>query len=162
MCPLIRRYKGLGFTTLQSTLLDAASSMFQIVSLLLAGYVTPRFRIVGGLSLTSARRPDTFACGSRTVSAQTSCEIWEVLSLRLRLRVLRAVRVITMALGNITCIIAAACLIYLPQDQRWNRLVAYWFTSFQVRRLPLDSCWEASELTVRVAHSLSGSRSHWS
>ena len=44
-----------------------------------------------------------------------------------------AVRVITMTLGNFTCIIAAACLTYLPQEQRANRLVAYCFTSFQVR-----------------------------
>ena len=45
----------------------------------------------------------------------------------------RLVRVITMALGNITCIIAAACVTYLPSEQKWNRLVAYWFTQFQVR-----------------------------
>ena len=44
----------------------------------------------------------------------------------------RAARVITMATGNIVCIISAACLTYLPADQKWNRLVAYWFTSFQV------------------------------
>ncbi len=44
----------------------------------------------------------------------------------------RPVRVITMALGNITCIIAAACLTYLPSDLKWNRLIAYWFTNFQV------------------------------
>ncbi|KAI9069933.1 MFS general substrate transporter [Trametes sanguinea] len=78
--------KGLGFTTLQSTLLDAASSGVQIASLLLAGWVCMRFKDM---------------------------------------------RVITMAAGNITCIIAAACLTYLPSDQKWNRLVAYWFTSFQ-------------------------------
>ncbi|KAI0706690.1 MFS general substrate transporter [Earliella scabrosa] len=78
--------KGLGFTTLQTTLLDAASSVFQIASLLVAGFVCMRFKNM---------------------------------------------RVITMALGNITCIIAAACLIYLPDEQRWNRLIAYWFTTFQ-------------------------------
>ncbi|KAJ2984636.1 hypothetical protein NUW54_g10439 [Trametes sanguinea] len=78
--------QGLGFTTLQSTLLDAASSGVQIASLLLAGWVCMRFKNM---------------------------------------------RVITMAAGNITCIIAAACLTYLPSDQKWNRLVAYWFTSFQ-------------------------------
>ncbi|KAI0739999.1 MFS general substrate transporter [Daedaleopsis nitida] len=78
--------KGLGFTTLQSTLLDAASSVFQIGSLLVAGFVCMRFKNM---------------------------------------------RVITMALGNTTCIIAAACLIYLPDEQKWSRLVAYWFTNFQ-------------------------------
>ncbi|KAI0368206.1 MFS general substrate transporter [Pilatotrama ljubarskyi] len=78
--------KGMGFTTLQSTLLDAASSGVQIASLLLAGWVCMRFKNM---------------------------------------------RVITMAAGNITCIIAAACLTYLPSDQKWNRLVAFWFTSFQ-------------------------------
>ncbi|EMD31558.1 hypothetical protein CERSUDRAFT_100231 [Gelatoporia subvermispora B] len=39
--------------------------------------------------------------------------------------------VITTAVGNIVCIIAAGCLAFLPADQRWNRLVAYWFTYFQ-------------------------------
>ncbi|RDX42116.1 MFS general substrate transporter [Lentinus brumalis] len=78
--------KGLGFTTLQSTLLDAASSGVQILSLLGAGYICMRFKNL---------------------------------------------RVITMALGNITCIIAAACLTYLPSDLKWNRLIAYWFTNFQ-------------------------------
>ncbi|CDO72575.1 hypothetical protein BN946_scf184983.g58 [Trametes cinnabarina] len=78
--------KGMGFTTLQSTLLDAASSGVQIASLLLAGWICMRFKNM---------------------------------------------RVITMAAGNITCIIAAACVTYLPSDQKWNRLIAYWFTSFQ-------------------------------
>ncbi|KAI0357268.1 MFS general substrate transporter [Trametes cingulata] len=78
--------KGMGFTTLQSTLLDAASSGVQISSLLLAGWICMRFKNM---------------------------------------------RVITMAAGNITCIIAAACLTYLPSDQKWNRLVAFWFTQFQ-------------------------------
>ncbi|PCH34581.1 MFS general substrate transporter, partial [Wolfiporia cocos MD-104 SS10] len=77
--------EGMGFTTLQTTLLDAASSGVQIASLLAAGWV---LRLSG-------------------------------------------LRVVTMAAGNITCIIAAACLTYLPSDQKWNRLVAYWFTSFQ-------------------------------
>ena len=54
-------------------------------------------------------------------------------------------RVITMATGNIVCIISAACLTYLPSDQKWNRLVAYWFTSFQVspaskKLLPSADC----------------------
>ncbi|KZT64081.1 MFS general substrate transporter [Daedalea quercina L-15889] len=78
--------KGMGFTTLQTTLLDAASSGVQIASLIAAGLVTTH---------------------------------------------IRHTRVITMAFGNIVCIIAAACLTYLPSDQKWNRLVAYWFTSFQ-------------------------------
>ncbi|KZT03080.1 MFS general substrate transporter [Laetiporus sulphureus 93-53] len=78
--------KGMGFTTLQTTLLDVASSGVQIASLLVAGLIT------------------TYIKNSR---------------------------VVTMAAGNITCIIAAACLTYLPSDQKWNRLVAYWFTSFQ-------------------------------
>ncbi|KAI0759546.1 MFS general substrate transporter [Trametes elegans] len=78
--------KGMGFTTLQSTLLDAASSGVQIISLLVAGFICMRFKNM---------------------------------------------RVITMAAGNITCIIAAACLTYLPSDQKWNRLIAYWFTQFQ-------------------------------
>lgn len=43
------------------------------------------------------------------------------------------VRIIVMAVGNVTCIIAAACLAYLPTNRKWSRLVAYWFTSFQVR-----------------------------
>ncbi|KAI0665734.1 MFS general substrate transporter [Trametes maxima] len=78
--------KGMGFTTLQSTLLDAASSGVQISTLLLAGWVCMRFKNM---------------------------------------------RIITMAAGNITCIIAAACLTYLPSEQKWNRLVAFWFTSVQ-------------------------------
>ncbi|EJF56374.1 MFS general substrate transporter [Dichomitus squalens LYAD-421 SS1] len=78
--------KGMGFTTLQSTLLDAASSGVQIFGLLSAGFICMRFKNM---------------------------------------------RVITMAAGNITCIIAAACLTYLPSHQQWNRLVAFWFTQFQ-------------------------------
>ncbi|KAI0728947.1 MFS general substrate transporter [Fomitopsis betulina] len=78
--------KGMGFTTLQTTLLDAASSGVQIASLLAAGLIATNFKNS---------------------------------------------RVITMATGNIVCIISAACLTYLPSDQKWNRLVAYWFTSFQ-------------------------------
>ncbi|RPD67708.1 MFS general substrate transporter [Lentinus tigrinus ALCF2SS1-7] len=77
---------GMGFTTLQTTLLDAASSSGQIVSVLVSGYICMRFRNL---------------------------------------------RVITMTLGNLTCIVAAACLTYLPEEQRSNRLVAYCFTSFQ-------------------------------
>ncbi|KAI0641588.1 MFS general substrate transporter [Trametes meyenii] len=80
------RFSGMGFTTLQSTLLDAASSGVQISTLLLAGWVCMRFKNM---------------------------------------------RIITMAAGNITCIIAAACLTYLPSEQKWNRLVAFWFTSVQ-------------------------------
>ncbi|TRM69115.1 major facilitator superfamily domain-containing protein [Schizophyllum amplum] len=40
-------------------------------------------------------------------------------------------RAIMMFVGNSTCIIAAACLTYGPSDQKWGRLVAFWFTSFQ-------------------------------
>ncbi|KAF8922343.1 major facilitator superfamily domain-containing protein [Mucidula mucida] len=39
-------------------------------------------------------------------------------------------RAILMFIGNATCIIAAACLTYAPQEQKWGRLVAFWFTSF--------------------------------
>ncbi|KAI0707433.1 MFS general substrate transporter [Cerioporus squamosus] len=78
--------KGMGFTTLETTLLDAASSSGQIISVLISGYVCMKFKNL---------------------------------------------RVITMTLGNFTCIIAAACLTYLPEEQRSNRLVAYCFTSFQ-------------------------------
>ncbi|KAI0707432.1 MFS general substrate transporter [Cerioporus squamosus] len=78
--------KGMGFTTLQSTLLAAAASGVQIASLLVAGYICMRFKDM---------------------------------------------RIISMFLGNITSVIAAACLTYLPEDQKWNRLVAYWFTGFQ-------------------------------
>ncbi|KAH9916478.1 MFS general substrate transporter [Fomitopsis serialis] len=80
--------KGMGFTTLQTTLLDAASSGVQIASLIAAGLITTH---------------------------------------------IKNTRVTTMATGNIVCIISAACLTYLPSDQKWNRLVAYWFTSFQAR-----------------------------
>ncbi|CCL98378.1 uncharacterized protein FIBRA_00373 [Fibroporia radiculosa] len=78
--------EGMGFTTLQTTLLDAAASGVQIASLIAAGVIT------------------TYV---------------------------KNTRVITMAAGNITCIISAACLTYLPADQKWNRLIAYWFTNFQ-------------------------------
>ncbi|KAL1668979.1 major facilitator superfamily domain-containing protein [Schizophyllum commune] len=40
-------------------------------------------------------------------------------------------RAVMMFIGNCTCIIAAACLTYGPSDERWGRLVAFWFTSFQ-------------------------------
>ncbi|KAL1745032.1 major facilitator superfamily domain-containing protein [Schizophyllum fasciatum] len=44
---------------------------------------------------------------------------------------IRNSRAIMMFVGNCTCIIAAACLTYGPSDQKWGRLVAFWFTSFQ-------------------------------
>ncbi|KAJ7167242.1 major facilitator superfamily domain-containing protein [Mycena crocata] len=40
-------------------------------------------------------------------------------------------RAIMMFIGNATCIVAAAALTYAPHDQKWGRLVAFWFTSFQ-------------------------------
>lgn len=122
-----RHSQGLGFTTLQSTLLDAASSVFQIGSLLVAGY-THLPHLLHRALLTSSRCPKASSvCASKIVSYSValSC-IGPTHSPT------SAVRVITQALGNITCIIAAACLIYLPDEQKWNRLIAYWFTTFQV------------------------------
>ncbi|KAJ7358609.1 major facilitator superfamily domain-containing protein [Mycena albidolilacea] len=40
-------------------------------------------------------------------------------------------RTLMMFIGNATCIVAAAALTYAPRDQKWGRLVAFWFTSFQ-------------------------------
>ncbi|KAJ7486670.1 major facilitator superfamily domain-containing protein [Mycena latifolia] len=40
-------------------------------------------------------------------------------------------RALMMFIGNATCIVAAAALTYAPQDEKWGRLVAFWFTSFQ-------------------------------
>ncbi|KAJ6548663.1 MFS general substrate transporter [Mycena capillaripes] len=40
-------------------------------------------------------------------------------------------RAVMMFIGNATCIVAAAALTYAPRDQKWGRLVAFWFTSFQ-------------------------------
>ncbi|KAJ7609613.1 hypothetical protein DFH06DRAFT_1308887, partial [Mycena polygramma] len=40
-------------------------------------------------------------------------------------------RAIMMFIGNATCIVAAAALTYAPRDEKWGRLVAFWFTSFQ-------------------------------
>ncbi|KAF8532014.1 major facilitator superfamily domain-containing protein [Gautieria morchelliformis] len=40
-------------------------------------------------------------------------------------------RVIAMTIGNVTCIIASACMAYLPLSNQWGRLVAFWFTSLQ-------------------------------
>ncbi|KAJ6511684.1 MFS general substrate transporter [Mycena vulgaris] len=40
-------------------------------------------------------------------------------------------RALMMFIGNATCIVAAAALTYAPHDQKWGRLVAFWFTSFQ-------------------------------
>lgn len=34
-------------------------------------------------------------------------------------------------IGNVTCIIAAACMAYLPLENHWGRLVAFWFTALQ-------------------------------
>lgn len=42
------------------------------------------------------------------------------------------VRFITMTASSIVCIVAAACLTFLPPDRKWGRLIAYWFTAFQV------------------------------
>ncbi|KAJ6494230.1 MFS general substrate transporter [Mycena sanguinolenta] len=40
-------------------------------------------------------------------------------------------RTLMMFIGNTTCIVAAAALTYAPHDQKWGRLIAFWFTSFQ-------------------------------
>ncbi|KAJ7097131.1 major facilitator superfamily domain-containing protein [Mycena belliarum] len=40
-------------------------------------------------------------------------------------------RALMMFIGNTTCIIAAAALTYAPRHEKWGRLVAFWFTSFQ-------------------------------
>ncbi|KIJ44825.1 hypothetical protein M422DRAFT_207764 [Sphaerobolus stellatus SS14] len=44
---------------------------------------------------------------------------------------IRNSRVIVMTIGNVTCIIASACLAYLPLENRWGRLIAFWFTPLQ-------------------------------
>ncbi|KAJ7669671.1 major facilitator superfamily domain-containing protein [Mycena rosella] len=77
---------GMGFTPLQTTLLDIPSNVIQIVSLVLSGYLSGKFKNS---------------------------------------------RALMMFIGNATCIIAAAALTYAPHDQKWGRLVAFWFTSFQ-------------------------------
>jgi len=40
-------------------------------------------------------------------------------------------RVIIMTCGNIACVVAAACMAYLPVQDKWNRLVAFWITPSQ-------------------------------
>jgi len=40
-------------------------------------------------------------------------------------------RAIMMFIGNAASIVAAAALTYAPQEQKWGRLVAFWFTSCQ-------------------------------
>ncbi|GJJ11800.1 hypothetical protein Clacol_006038 [Clathrus columnatus] len=45
----------------------------------------------------------------------------------------------SLKIGNVTCIIAAACMAYLPLENHWGRLVAFWFTALQrVRQCSLD------------------------
>ncbi|KAL1938014.1 hypothetical protein VTO73DRAFT_12025 [Trametes versicolor] len=78
--------QGMGFTTLQTTLLNAVSSVVQIVTLLSAGWICMRFKNM---------------------------------------------RVITMTASNVVCIISGAFLTFLPTDERWSRLVAFWFMWFQ-------------------------------
>lgn len=40
-------------------------------------------------------------------------------------------RIIMCTFGNVVCIIASACLAFLPDSAKWARLVALWFTNFQ-------------------------------
>ncbi|EJU02353.1 MFS general substrate transporter [Dacryopinax primogenitus] len=40
-------------------------------------------------------------------------------------------RVLIMTAGNIACVVAAACMAYLPVEDRWPRLVAFWITPSQ-------------------------------
>ncbi|KAJ8087177.1 hypothetical protein PM082_006005 [Marasmius tenuissimus] len=40
-------------------------------------------------------------------------------------------RLITSTGANIICTVAAACTGYLPEDKKWMRLVAFWFTNCQ-------------------------------
>ncbi|KAI0028085.1 MFS general substrate transporter [Vararia minispora EC-137] len=75
----------LGFGLYETILLDIPSSMLQILSLVVSGWV-------------AAHVPNA--------------------------------RCVMMFVGNVTCIIAGAVLTYGPNDQRWGRLVAFWFTSF--------------------------------
>ncbi|KAH9840562.1 MFS general substrate transporter [Rhodofomes roseus] len=64
-------------------------------------------------------------------AASSGVQIASLIAAGLITTYIKNTRVFTMATGNIVCIISAACLTYLPSDQKWNRLVAYWFTSFQ-------------------------------
>ncbi|THU89913.1 MFS general substrate transporter [Dendrothele bispora CBS 962.96] len=75
----------MGFSEFQTVLLDIPGSVFQIVSLIVSGWIAGRFKNS---------------------------------------------RAIMMFIGNSTCIVAAACLTYGPKDDKWGRLVAFWFTSF--------------------------------
>lgn len=43
----------------------------------------------------------------------------------------RNMRVIVMTVGNVACLIASACLAYLPTEQKWGRLVSFWITPCQ-------------------------------
>ncbi|KAH8919299.1 MFS general substrate transporter [Atractiella rhizophila] len=40
-------------------------------------------------------------------------------------------RIIVMTVGNVVCVIAAACLAYLPLENQWGRLIAFWWTPVQ-------------------------------
>ena len=40
-------------------------------------------------------------------------------------------RVLVMTVGNVACVIASACMAYLPVENKWGRLVSFWFTPCQ-------------------------------
>lgn len=40
-----------------------------------------------------------------------------------------------MTASNVVCIISGAFLTFLPTDERWSRLIAFWFMWFQVGAL---------------------------
>ncbi|KAI5124502.1 hypothetical protein M0805_003027 [Coniferiporia weirii] len=76
----------LGFTTVRTTaLLDCVGNGFQVVGLMLGGYVASR---------------------------------------------IKNTRILVASVGNVTCLVAAAVLAYLPTGA-WVRLAAFWFTNLQ-------------------------------
>lgn len=76
--------KDMGFSTYDAALLDCAGRSFQVISLLIAGFVATKFKNT---------------------------------------------RMLMVTVGNVICVIAAALLSFLPTEQSWGRLIAFWVST---------------------------------
>lgn len=91
----------LGFSTIRTTLMDCVANAFQVIGLLIGGYVA--------------------------TSAPNCMYLYTIYYRRILFtRSLLPDRIIVATAGNIICLIAAGCLAFLPSDRNWMRLVAFW------------------------------------
>lgn len=94
----------MGFSATKTTVLKSVGDILQIVALVIGGIIT--------LNVNNSE-------------SHMTCS-WSMFLIMHYLA-----RLLTSTAANIICTVAAACTGYLPEDKKWMRLVAFWFTNFQ-------------------------------